>query len=394
MHAGWLGRRILSALTAALVMAGIFTAVQGGTSASASVNWTSVPPVNPGDHDYLSAVTVLSPSNVWAVGTWAPDDIFYSLIEHWNGTEWTQVPSPNPGGWASEPYLTGVRGVSATDIWAVGAYDDSTTDSRRTLILHWNGTAWTQVPSPNPVNTHGFNVLDGVTAPSSGNAWAVGSYQPYTSGSADTSGSVGKSLVLHWNGTAWKQVASPNPGTRANELTAVGASSASAWAVGSYSSSTTQKTLVLRWNGTAWKRVASPNPGSKNSLNAVRSSSASNAWAVGSYFNGTANQTLILHWNGTAWRRVASPNPGGSARRNWLDGVAVISRSNAWAVGAYFDGTWDHTLVLHWNGTAWKRVASPNPGGSSVLSSVGASASANIWAVGTRDRKTLAIHCC
>ena len=44
-----------------------------------------------------------------------------------------------------------------------------------TLIEHWNGTAWTQVPSPNP---SGDNVLDGVAATSASNAWAVGFYSP------------------------------------------------------------------------------------------------------------------------------------------------------------------------------------------------------------------------
>src|SRR2546430_11599041 len=41
----------------------------------------------------------------------------------------------------------------------------------KTLILHWNGTTWAHVPSPNPAS---FNNLTGVTATSASNAWAVG----------------------------------------------------------------------------------------------------------------------------------------------------------------------------------------------------------------------------
>jgi hypothetical protein len=48
------------------------------------------------------------------------------------------VPSPNP---SSDDQLTSVSADSATDAWAVG-YDAGTTT--RTLILHWNGTAWSK----------------------------------------------------------------------------------------------------------------------------------------------------------------------------------------------------------------------------------------------------------
>ena len=57
-----------------------------------------------------------------------------------------------------------------------------------------------------------------------------------------------------------------------------------------------------------------------------------NAWAVGSYGNGTTDQTLIERWNGSAWKQVPSPDPGGSAVFNILSGVAATSSSNAWAV--------------------------------------------------------------
>ncbi len=40
-----------------------------------------------------------------------------SLILHWNGVTWLQVPSPSPGNFTE---LTGVRAVSASDAWAVG----------------------------------------------------------------------------------------------------------------------------------------------------------------------------------------------------------------------------------------------------------------------------------
>ena len=61
----------------------------------------------------------------------------------------------------------------ATDIWAVGYPEDPATGGFKSLILRWNGTAWSVVASPNP-HPSGDNVLNGVSALTSSTAWAVG----------------------------------------------------------------------------------------------------------------------------------------------------------------------------------------------------------------------------
>src|SRR5207249_2791426 len=94
---------------------------------------------NPGSmFNNLMAVSTVSTNDVWAVGSYrnsgGPDQ---TLVEHWNGTQWTVVPSPN-----SEPsynYLFGVAVVAANDVWAVGTYNGY---GGRTLILHWDGAQW------------------------------------------------------------------------------------------------------------------------------------------------------------------------------------------------------------------------------------------------------------
>src|SRR5438105_4684771 len=80
--------------------------------------------------------------------------------------------SPNPS--STENLLFGVSTVSPTDAWAVGDYVDDATGHRDTLILHWNGTAWSQIPSPNP--SPGMNELFAVSADSATDAWAVGGF--------------------------------------------------------------------------------------------------------------------------------------------------------------------------------------------------------------------------
>ena len=85
---------------------------------------------------------------------------------------WTVVQSPNP--LAGGNQLNGVASVSATDIWAVGFFEPSP-NFFQTLTLHWDGTSWSVVSSPNPSGSQDF--FDAASAdPSSGQAWAVGSF--------------------------------------------------------------------------------------------------------------------------------------------------------------------------------------------------------------------------
>ncbi len=116
-------------------------------------------------------MTVVSAHNVWAVGQYEVNTSFNTLIEHWDGTWWSVVPSPSPG--SVENALFGVAGLSANNIWAVGRDDQGL--GGRTLIEQWNGTRWSVVFSPNKGS--GDNTLFAVArVPSTLKAWAVGQY--------------------------------------------------------------------------------------------------------------------------------------------------------------------------------------------------------------------------
>ena len=151
--------------------------------------------------------------------------------------------------------------------------------------------------SPAPGSASG---LDGVAAGSTGSAWAVGS-------TGNGLGSV-QTLNLRWNGTAWSQPASPNP--LGSPLFGVAAISAnSAWAVGCAGcEGGPNKVLIERWNGSAWVQVPSPAPAGSY-LYGVAATSAGNAWAVGYTSASTGMKTLIMRWNGTGWTQVPSPTP-------------------------------------------------------------------------------------
>jgi len=344
----------------------------------------SGPSLNPGSpSSFLDGVSMASATDGWAVGYYqnTTTHILETLILHWNGAAWSKVSSPSPG--PNGNLLAGVSAVSAADVWAVGYQLASSASSSpgKTLILHWNGAAWSKVNSPNP-GPNG-NLLAGVSAFSSTDAWAVG-YR------AMRSSAPGDSLILHWNGTSWAKVKSPNPVTGANPLNAVSATSGSdAWAVGySQSASTSQRSaLILHWNGTAWSNVTSARPGSQSTLYGVSATSATDAWAAGDYVSPPA-LSLTLQWDGTAWSQAASPNPGRSY--DILTGVSADSATDAWAVGYYSqpNGYVPHdTLTLHWDGTSWSAVKSPDPGGRLMgdndLYGVSAVSPADAWAVGS-----------
>jgi hypothetical protein len=362
------------------------SAAPGPAAAQArAAGWTVVPSPSPGTHSIgLTDVAVVSATSAWAVGfTNATLNREQALILHWNGSSWKQQSSPNTGSAYNE--LDGVAATSPTNAWAVGYHNNGASTPRQTLILHWNGTAWKQVPSPNPT-AKGNNVLYGVAATSATDAWAVG----YDNNSANPA------LIVHWNGTAWKQVPSPHVSNVAGGpvLRGVAATSATnAWAVGDTGSVGAFQALIERWNGTVWKQVPAAASSGTPVLFGVAATSASNAWAVGTNCGGCSGGqtpgTLIVHWNGTAWKQQSSPSPGGNSDQ--LERVAATSATNAWAVG--FSST---ALIVHWDGTAWKQQSSPNPDASVI--GVAATSATNAWAVGGYLKggtsHTLTLHCC
>jgi hypothetical protein len=292
---------------------------------------------------------------------------------------------PSPDPGSSSNFLTAVRAVSPSNIWAVGNFSDG--KANEALILHWNGHSWGQIESPNPGSN--ANDLTDLRAVSASNIWAVGSFN---NGNAD------QTLILHWSGSGWKQVPSPHPGG-ASDLFGVTAEHGDAWAVGDFIGSRGQNNLILHWNGTRWKQVPSPDPGLSDTLEGVTGTSAGNAWAVGFMLKSTSdfNRTLILHWNGRKWLRVASPNLGGPGHDNFLSGIAATSAGNAWAVGTASGGSGSKTIILRWDGARWASVPSPDLGSGDNLNGVAASSPTDVWAVGAFSGPipmAFAVHCC
>jgi hypothetical protein len=225
-------------------------------------------------------VSCVSAAACTAVGGYEPTGggATRTLVESWNGTRWSVVPSPNSG---TPQALYGVSCVSAAACTAVGYYTGTGGITLNTLIESWNGTGWSVVPSPNPSDD---SVLKGVSCVSATACTAVGFGNPGTG-----------TLVESWNGTSWSVVPSPNPGTDNTLLSVSCASAAACTAAGYYDTNGTGiVTLIESWNGTSWTRVPSPHPGGDSELPGVSCATAAVCTAVGDRsVSGGGGKTLI-----------------------------------------------------------------------------------------------------
>jgi len=346
----------------------VLSTVLVGPSAHAGTfpAWGTVPSPNRGQlANAQLGVSVVAPNDAWAVGEYNPGlpptvTGRRTLTEHWDGAKWRIVRSPNASfAGVDATFLKGVDAVAANDVWAVGFGEDFGSLRSATLTLHWDGTSWTKVPSPNPAG-HGLpNDLYAVKAISPTQVFAVGDF-----------GFPGDALILQWNGSSWARVAN-HCGTGLRGIDAL--STDDAWAVGSGT--------TCHFNGRTWSVVPSPKPRPAYgeiaySLLDVRALAPDDVWAAGTR---TIEQgehlftlPLVEHWNGITWTATYSV-PGQA-----LDGIDALSANDVYAVGT--DGA--YPMVAHFDGSGWTLVPSPQQGGElqALDTTPGASV---LWAVGS-----------
>jgi len=291
---------------AAAVLAAACGAGLGTTMAAAAaqpVAWGTTVSAPAGARGELFGVAAASSSDVLAVGGFNPGQPPTALLtkpyaEHWNGTGWSATGVPlgtvYPSGQAAQ--LNGVTEVAPGDGWAVGTVSDPSSFASRTLAYHWDGTAWTRSPTPDPAGPSQANQLNAVAGRSAADVWAVG---------GDNYEAV--SLVLYWNGSAWRQVSVPDIGS----LDAVTVKPGLVWIAGGGQ--------VEQFDGTAWATL--PVPPSGMEITGL-ADNAAGLWAVG-YVEFTCGEgqtctaSAAALWNGTAWTDV--PAGGGTA----LSGVVA-----------------------------------------------------------------------
>jgi len=391
--------RLGGAVAAVGLAAGLTAAGPGTASATAGCPaWDGTPPPNPGGqevHHDLRSVAVAGPCDVWMVGSDSGNG--QARIVHWTGgPSWTAVPSNSP---ADGSDLSSVSAVSPADIWAVGDHGSGSGFSG--LALHWDGSAWTQVPIPASAV-----FLNAVAAVSGRDVWAAGEAGP-------------DAYLAHYDGTSWTRqplpALTPAPGPGEQQFAAVNALAAvsadDVWAAGlvvnradtagaappagplaaggrtvaaaASAGGAEVAGLLLHWDGTAWSQV--PAPVGSLAIDSVSASGPADVWAT-AYDTTDHSRTITLHWDGHSWATVPAPSAG------ILSSVAAISPSSAVAVGWSQDSTGPtQPHVLRWDGRSWTQVPTPGAAPGTFLSAV-AAGPAGIWAAGDlNDTQTAAL---
>ncbi len=356
---------VLGTMAAALWLAPLPAAVS--SPAHPTGTWSVVPTPDPGGEGYLADVSALTPTDAWAVGEYwrdPPHHHINPLIEHWDGSSWSVVPSPSPGYYAG---LSGVLALSQDNVWAIGS-----SSGKRSLdialIEHWDGSSWSVVPSPSPGAASGLYDLS--RAGTAGRIWVAGYSQ------ADWGGPYAP-MIERWNGSRWKIVETQDPpnGGELDAITAV--SEDDAWAVGN--SGVADHALTEHWDGRSWQIVPDASTDPLTLLGGVAATSGSDVWAVGESL--ATEKRLLEHWDGKAWSVVDDFGTG----YGQLNDLVARSPSSVWAVGEHQPHRGPIlTLTEWWNGAAWRVVRSPQGryAESNLFAVASVPGTKQMWAVG------------
>jgi hypothetical protein len=260
------------------------------------------PPMGDPPVESLWAIRGTAADDIWAVGNWGK-------AIHWNGAAWSDVPT------GTYSHLYGVWPLGRDDVWAVGEG-----------TFHWNGTAWASVPSPTTAE------LQGVWGSATNDVWAVGR----------------AGTVLRWSGAAWSSV----PISSTSDFDAVwGSADDDVWVVGGLG--------IFHWDGSGFSRALAGGGGG------IWGAAPDDAWVGG---------LGAQRWNGSAWTTLDVPE---LLRWSAIDDVWGCSPEDVWFVD---------THVFRWGATGWTTWDESSipwpPGAGHRLTGVWCAAPGDVWAVG------------
>lgn len=192
--------------------------------------------------------------------------------------------------------MNAIWGTGPSDIWAVGEYGTA---------LHWNGSAWLQIPTGTTVK------LTAVWGRSSSQVWIMGA----------------NGTLLFWDGGKFTAQA---PGTTST-LTGMWGDSTAVWLVG-------EGGTVRKWDGSSWTAASVT---ITSALRAVWGAAANDVWAVG-------DGGMVCHYGGTSWT-CGKEFTGGDCTA-----MVGISKNNIWVFG-------NMSTAMQWDGSRWVARSRPSP---------------------------------
>jgi hypothetical protein len=120
---------------------------------------------------------------------------------------------------------------------------------------------------------------------------------------------------------------------KARQLAGISArTSSDVWAVGFRNTSSGNVAYTQHWDGTVWRQVATPGTADAT-LTAVSAASESDVWAAGSLYSGGDNYSYLLHFDGKSWQVASQP---AAKVHGQLVSVATVGADDAYAVGSEY----------------------------------------------------------
>lgn len=174
---------------------------------------------------------------------------------------------------------------------------------------------------------------------------------------------------LHWNGTKWNQVPYPLVGFP----TAVSAApDGTAYSIAGIDAASGGPSAILRWTGSGWVDPQVPLPPS-SSITAVDVRSKNDVWLAGTTASAGASVTgLVMHFNGSTWKRIDVPgNMGVPAFQGTLHRIVANSPTNVYVLRVRQNAQISNA-ILRYDGSSWQTINTPLNAAGIGLSSDGA----------------------
>ncbi|HJQ49786.1 MAG TPA: hypothetical protein VJ838_04675 [Gaiellaceae bacterium] len=153
---------------------GVWVFGQDGNGAELAARWTgsawqnyTLPISGSGWATTDASLSAASASSAWIGISLRTDNGSYEpWMIHWDGSSWSQIPAPNPGG---KGEISGVNAGSPSDAWAIGSYLVTKTKAHP-FLLHWDGTRWSVAALPRHAGFSGSVAA----VPGTRQVWAAG----------------------------------------------------------------------------------------------------------------------------------------------------------------------------------------------------------------------------
>jgi hypothetical protein len=337
-------------LTLALITAGAADAGQ----------WSVLEPPSPGDQNVFNGVAGNASGEVWAVGATRPlPGTFESWFTHFDGSTWQDIPLDGLADDGQLPQIDDVVMIPGGDVLLVGNVVQGLWHAAPMAAVY-SGGSFTDVAAIelSPQTAYPYNPRSGAPldalALAADDLWIVGTADGNGSGQP---GGSSVTMALHFDGSTWTEVATPNVGGDVDALRAIdGVASDDLWGVGDGRFITgPQRAWVLHWDGSSWSHVPSPPQSSDtmtSQLQDVVAIASDDVWAAGHYTDPIAGEggALFLHWDGASWTEHRVPTtPTFGAR-----GMAALASDDLWAAAGG-----GQNAYFHFDGQAWSLVAGP-----------------------------------